>query len=444
MSGDASSPGDAAAEPPPARVPQEPVRKKPAGPLASDPPPAEAGDPPRAPPAEAPASTEAGADAPEDPRGHLDALGAVALDRDPLESDASAALTSMAAAAGRAQPSAWSRNRDNSCPVDGCAGVRVAPAGSNRLPLTCASHAGFLSLLVGGVPSRGCQACRAFHPVEHFQRGNKTCEDRLKWKKMRYHEKTAFASGISGSAPRKRGRPPKSVRSADEIRSDAEAAEAAAAAAAAVLAAASASAPAETERQLSAVSGGELRGNAHALEDANASEARRRAMMRVIVDANSNANANEAGIRATGGAGAGAGAGALGWNALVGLGSGFGAGMAGAEDARVAALIASTSPTEPADVRDVSAATIAKHLGLGDLTNDAGGDTGMQEAAARSAERARTLLRRAHDLELRASAALELAQRRAAGDANIAGLLGSANGAGGQLYGGAQDGCRVM
>ena len=442
MSGDASSPGDAPAEPPPARVPQEPVRTKPARPFASDgaPPPAEAGDSPRALPAEAPASTEAGADAPEDPRGHLDALGAVALDRDPLESDASAALTSMAAAAGRAQPSAWSRNRDNTCPVDGCAGVRVAPAGSNRLPLTCASHAGVLSLLVGGVPSRGCQACRAFHPVEHFQRGNKTCEDRLKWKKMRYHEKTAFASGISGSAPRKRGRPPKSVRSADEIRSDAEAAEAAAAAAAAALAAASAS----TERRFSAAGGGELRGNAHASEDANASEARRRAMMRAIVDANSNADANEAVIRATGGAGAGAGA--LGWNALAGFGSGFGAGLARAEDARVAALIASTSPTEPADVRDVSAAAIAKHLGLGDLTNDAGGDTEVQEAAARSAERARTLLRQAHDLELRASAALELAQRRAAGDANIAGLHGSANGAGGggQLYGGAQDGCRVM
>ena len=438
MSGDASSPGDAAAEPPPARVPQEPVRTKPAGPFASDgaPPPAEAGVSPRALPAEAPASTEAGADAPEDLRGHLDALGAVALDRDPLESDASAALTSMAAAAGRAQPSAWSRKRDNSCPVDGCAGVRVAPAGSNRLLLTCASHAGVLSLLVGGVPSRGCQACRAFHPVEHFQRGNKTCEDRLKWKKMRYHEKTAFASGISGSAPRKRRRPPKSVRSADEIRSDAEAAEAAAAAAAEALAAPSASAPAETERQFSAVGGGELRGNAHALEDANASEARRRAIMRAIVDANPNANANEAGIRATGGA--------FGWNALAGFGSGFGAGMAGAEDARVAALIASTSPTEPADVRDVSAAVIAKYLGLGDLTNDAGGDTGMQEAAARSAERARTLLRRAHVLELRASAALELAQRRAAGDANIAGLHGSANGTGGQLCGGAQDGCRVM
>ena len=402
MIGDAASPAVAAAEPPSARVPGEPISKNPERHAGASPP-AEASGSPRVHPAEAPASTEAplpleaspiaapseaGTDAPDDSRGRLDELGAAALGQ--------VARTFSAAATDSAKPSASSRKRgDNRCLVDECVNIRVAQAGSSRLSLTCASHAGALSLLVGGVPSRACQACRAFHPVERFQRGNKTCEERLKWKKTRYHEKTAFISGTSGATPRKRGRPPKQLKSACEMRSDAAAS-------------ASAGAP----------------------EDALASQARKRAMVRAAVGASSHADANEAGVLATAGSGAGSGAGAsaFGWNPLAGLGSWFGLGVAAAE-ARVAALVASMKPTEPADVRDVSAAAIAKHLGLGDLTDAAVGDSGMREAAGRpatsmsaKAERARALLLRAHELELRASHAMELARRRAASVAVAPGL----------------------
>ena len=403
MIGDAASPAVAAAEPPSARVPGEPISKNPERHAGASPP-AEASGSPRVHPAEAPASTEAplpleaspiaapseaGTDAPDDSRGRLDELGAAALGQ--------VARTFSAAATDSAKPSASSRKRgDNRCLVDECVNIRVAQAGSSRLSLTCASHAGALSLLVGGVPSRACQACRAFHPVERFQRGNKTCEERLKWKKTRYHEKTAFISGTCGATPRKRGRPPKQLKSACEMRSDADAASA------------SAGAP----------------------EDALASQARKRAMVRAAVGASSHADANEAGVLATAGSGAGSGAGAsaFGWNPLAGLGSWFGLGVAAAE-ARVAALVASMKPTEPADVRDVSAAAIAKHLGLGDLTDAAVGDSGMREAAGRpatsmsaKAERARALLLRAHELELRASHAMELARRRAASVAVAPGL----------------------
>ena len=418
MIGDAASPAVAAAEPPSARVPGEPISKNPERHAGASPP-AEASGSPRVHPAEAPASTEAplpleaspiaapseaGTDAPEDSRGRLDELGAAALGH--------GARTSSAAPTDSAKPPASSRKRDNSCLVDECVNIRVAQAGSNRLSLTCASHAGALSLLVGGVPSRACQACRAFHPVERFQRGNKTCEERLKWKKTRYHEKTAFILGTSGATPRKRGRPPKQHKSACEMWSDADAAAAATAAAAAVLAAAAASA------------------SAGAPEDALASQARKRAMVRAAVGASSHADANEVGVLATAGSGAGSGAGAsaFGWNPLAGLGSWFGLGVAAAE-ARVAALVASMKPTEPADVRDVSAAAIAKHLGLGDLTDAAVGDSGTREAAGRpatsmsaKAERARALLLRAHELELRASHAMELARRRTASVAVAPGL----------------------
>jgi len=419
MIGDAASPAVAAAEPPSARVPGEPISKN-SERQAGASPPAEASGSPRVHPAEAPASTEAplpleaspiaapseaGTDAPDDSRGRLDELGAAALGH--------VARTFSAAATDSAKPSASSRKRgDNRCLVDECVKIRVAQAGSSRLSLTCASHAGALSLLVGGVPSRACQACRAFHPVERFQRGNKTCEERLKWKKTRYHEKTAFISGTSGATPRKRGRPPKQHKSACEMRSDADAVSAATAAAATVLAAAAASA------------------SAGAPEDALASQARKRAMVRAVVGASSHADANEVGVLATAGSGAGSGAGASasGWNPLAGLGSWFGLGVAAAE-ARVAALVASMKPTEPADVRDVSAAAIAKHLGLGDLTDAAVGDSGMREAAGRpatsmsaKAERARALLLRAHELELRASHAMELARRRAASVAVAPGL----------------------
>ena len=58
-----------------------------------------------------------------------------------------------AAATDSAKPSASSRKRgDNRCLVDECVNIRVAQAGSSRLSLTCASHAGALSLLVGGAP----------------------------------------------------------------------------------------------------------------------------------------------------------------------------------------------------------------------------------------------------------------------------------------------------
>ncbi|EEH51927.1 uncharacterized protein MICPUCDRAFT_53335 [Micromonas pusilla CCMP1545] len=80
------------------------------------------------------------------------------------------------------------------CVVDDCARFRVAPEGVGsrhngkiRLPLTCPMHLDATTVLIGGIPSRECQACRAFHPLSEFGKDNKTCERRLKRKKVRYH-----------------------------------------------------------------------------------------------------------------------------------------------------------------------------------------------------------------------------------------------------------------
>ena len=69
-----------------------------------------------------------------------------------------------------------------------------------------------MSVMYEGVPSRECQACRTFHPVEEFHKDNKTCSWRLSRKKLRYRIEADDARLKVGYVPKKRGRPPASSR----------------------------------------------------------------------------------------------------------------------------------------------------------------------------------------------------------------------------------------
>ena len=60
-----------------------------------------------------------------------------------------------------------------------CTALRFVPERGRRLTLACAAHRGAMSVMYEGVPSRECQACRTFHPVEEFHKDNKTCSWRL-------------------------------------------------------------------------------------------------------------------------------------------------------------------------------------------------------------------------------------------------------------------------
>ena len=95
------------------------------------------------------------------------------------------------------------------CPVDGCTRPRKVPSGNNRLPLTCPAHAGALSVPLGGVPTRECQACRTFHDLAAFDRDNKTCETRLLRKKLRYRARTLATPSEDGDRTRAEPKPEK-------------------------------------------------------------------------------------------------------------------------------------------------------------------------------------------------------------------------------------------
>ena len=95
------------------------------------------------------------------------------------------------------------------CPVDGCTRPRKVPSGNNRLPLTCPAHAGALSVPLGGVPTRECQACRTFHDLSAFDRDNKTCETRLLRKKLRYRARTLATLSEDGDRTNAEPKPEK-------------------------------------------------------------------------------------------------------------------------------------------------------------------------------------------------------------------------------------------
>ena len=105
------------------------------------------------------------------------------------------------------------------CLVDDCQNPRKHLTSKNpRLPLVCTEHAKALTVMYGGVPSRECQACRTFHPLDAFDSDNMTCETRLLRKKLRYRAKTLVAAAEfradRNPAPKKRGRPSNASRAA--------------------------------------------------------------------------------------------------------------------------------------------------------------------------------------------------------------------------------------
>ena len=105
------------------------------------------------------------------------------------------------------------------CLVDDCQNPRKHLTSKNpRLPLVCTEHAKALTVMYGGVPSRECQACRTFHPLDAFDSDNMTCETRLLRKKLRYRAKTLVAAAEfradGNPAPKKRGRPSNASRAA--------------------------------------------------------------------------------------------------------------------------------------------------------------------------------------------------------------------------------------
>ena len=146
----------------------------------------------------------------------------------PSEMDAELALAALSGggAHGATEGGSKGAKYKGCCLVDGCAMSRRQPVGNNRLPLTCPEHAGVLTLSYGGRPSRECQACRTFHSLDAFDGDNKTCETRLLRKKLRYRAKTLAAAAATGDAPKvgkKRGRPPNSVKFAQQAANQAAA-----------------------------------------------------------------------------------------------------------------------------------------------------------------------------------------------------------------------------
>ena len=112
----------------------------------------------------------------------------------------------------RSSPASAHHRRNNLCLVDDCTALRFVPERGRRLTLACAAHRGAMSVMYEGVPSRECQACRTFHPVEEFHKDNKTCSWRLSRKKLRYRIEADDARLKVGYVPKKRGRPPASSR----------------------------------------------------------------------------------------------------------------------------------------------------------------------------------------------------------------------------------------
>ena len=146
----------------------------------------------------------------------------------PSEMDAELALAALSGggAHGATEGGSKGAKYKGCCLVDDYVMSLRQPAGNNRLPLTCPAHAGVLTLSYGGRPSRECQACRTFHSLDAFDGDNKTCETRLLRKKLRYRAKTLAAAAATGDAPKvgkKRGRPPNSVKFAQQAANQAAA-----------------------------------------------------------------------------------------------------------------------------------------------------------------------------------------------------------------------------